>query len=64
MRPFRRRAVFFFLPFGPPGMLKGAGTPCFFRMELVLFIFFALGPTGKYSLQQSMIFSNRKTWVS
>jgi len=58
--PLSRSGVFFFLESPlPPGRGVG-GTDCFFKIELFLATF--LLETGTASLQQRMIFSNRKTW--
>lgn len=61
MRPFSNSGVFFFLAEGAPGVLRGEGTPGFFKIELLLLTFLLLGPVGVYSLQQRIIFSKRKT---
>lgn len=60
--PFKRRGVFFFR--GAPGRCRGAGMPCFLRIELVLPTFLPFPAVGVNSLQHKIIFSKRKTWYS
>jgi hypothetical protein len=62
IRPFRNSGVFFFFVCpDPPGNDKGLGTDCFLSRELLFPTFLPFGGTGNASLQQRMIFSNRKT---
>ena len=63
IRPLRSSGVFFFLFDGPaPGRpIVLDGEEGFFRIELLFPTFFPLPGWGMYSLQQRMIFSNKKT---